>query len=235
MQFRSFFISILFIILLTIAGKAQDCAVAMASLTGKYEGECKKGKADGMGKAVGEDTYEGMFKAGLPSGKGKYTWKNGNWFDGEWLKGMKQGAGTMRYNLPGKDSIATGFWKKDKYTGLYETPYIIYKRTVHVTAITFQQVNNWGKEVEFFLNTETVTSISNGGIVTKAEITDIQIIAGNYHKKTINDSYGKKIGYHLEEMTFPFRAIFSIDNGRDMFELEIFEPGKWMVEVRNDN
>ena len=37
----------------------------METLKGTYTGECKKGKANGRGKAVGTDTYEGFFKTGL--------------------------------------------------------------------------------------------------------------------------------------------------------------------------
>ncbi len=232
MRFNSFFAAVSIISLLTVKVKAQDCVLSVASLSGKNEGGCKKGKADGMGKAVGEDSYEGAFRSGLPDGKGKYTWKNGDWYDGEWYKGMKQGPGTMSYKIAGNDSSITGFWKKDKYIGLYEKPYIVYKNTIHVTNISCQHVNNSLNQVELFLN-----SVS-GGINTvvgqstpKPEITDIQIITGNYMMKTVNDSYAKKIGYRFEQVTFPFRAIYSINYGKDMFELEISESGKWTVEV----
>jgi hypothetical protein len=232
MQLKYLFISISVFNLLAITCKAQDCTVSVTTLSGKYEGECKKGKADGMGKAVGEDTYEGMFKAGYPDGKGKYTWKNGDWFEGEWIKGNKQGAGVMRYNLLNKDSMVTGFWKKDRYIGLYEKPYIIYKKSVHVTGIFCQHVNNIGNRVELFLNSEIVGLNAPSNSVPKAELTDIQIITGNYQRKTVNDSYSKKIGYLFEEVTFPFRAVYLINNGADMFEIEIAEPGRWMVEIR---
>jgi hypothetical protein len=233
MQYRFLFPITMAAASLSFQCKAQDCAVSTASLAGRYEGDCKNGKADGNGKATGEDSYEGSFRSGVPDGKGKYTWKNGDYYDGEWFKGVKSGAGIMRYKLTGKDSIVTGFWKKDKYIGLYEKPYMVYKNTIHVTEITCKKVNNSLNQVELFLNSET------GGIATsfseqtaKPELTDIQVITGNYVKKEVNDTYPKKIGYLFQEVTFPFRVVYTIDNGKDMFELEISEAGKWNVQVR---
>ena len=66
---RPIFIYIL-TILFSINAKTQDCTVAVDALKGKYEGACKNGKAEGLGKATGTDTYEGNFKAGLPDGNG---------------------------------------------------------------------------------------------------------------------------------------------------------------------
>ena len=59
-----------------------QCEVIPDDIKGTYDGECKKGKANGFGKAVGTDTYEGEFKKGFPHGKGTYTWGNGNIFTG---------------------------------------------------------------------------------------------------------------------------------------------------------
>src|SRR6266852_3028718 len=129
MPFKHFFFVATFASLLSMPCKAQDCSVTLPALTGKYDGECKNGKAEGTGKVVGDDSYEGTFKAGLPDGKGKYTWKNGDSYDGQWTKGLKNCDGVMRYKLAEKDSIVTGFWKKDKYIGLYEKPYVIYRNT----------------------------------------------------------------------------------------------------------
>ncbi|MGC9375584.1 MAG: hypothetical protein ACP5DQ_11160 [Bacteroidales bacterium] len=33
------------------------------------------------------DKYEGKFKNGLPHGSGKYTWSNGDNYDGQFKKG----------------------------------------------------------------------------------------------------------------------------------------------------
>jgi hypothetical protein len=56
----------------------EDCKVLLPALSGSYEGSCKKGVADGRGKASGTDAYEGEFRKGLPDGKGTCTWSNGD-------------------------------------------------------------------------------------------------------------------------------------------------------------
>ena len=78
---KNLFIPFLFFVTNIIA-QHTDCLIKVKELQGTYEGECKKQKADGKGKAVGEDTYEGEFKEGFPNGTGKYSWKNGNWYTG---------------------------------------------------------------------------------------------------------------------------------------------------------
>src|SRR5438045_9038664 len=86
---------------------AQDCVVEKESLKGSYSGDCRNGKANGKGKAVGTDSYEGEFKSGQPEGDGTYTWDNGNRYTGKFVKGLRDGKGTMFYkrtNTP--DSIA---------------------------------------------------------------------------------------------------------------------------------
>ena len=68
---------------------SQDCKVLDPNLSGSYVGECKNGKAEGKGKAVGLHTYEGEFKAGFPDGPGFYTDNLGNSFKGYFKKGKK--------------------------------------------------------------------------------------------------------------------------------------------------
>ncbi len=68
----------------------QTCSVADPKLQGHYQGDCQNGKAQGLGKAIGKDMYEGEFVQGLPHGKGTYTWADGERFVGSFDKGIPQ-------------------------------------------------------------------------------------------------------------------------------------------------
>jgi hypothetical protein len=225
-------ISTPFLFFLLNESKAQDCIVGIESLKGKYDGGCNKGKAEGKGKATGKDTYEGEFKSGMPNGNGIYTWQNGNTYNGEWYKGMREGQGAMMYKLANKDSLVNGFWKKDNYTGKYEKPYIIHKRTEHISNVTIRKVNNTLNRIDFFLESESggLPEFAGREVPAKPELTDINIQVGTYGKKTENASFAKKISYVFEEVEFPFKATFTM--GNDMVELEILEAGRWTIEVR---
>lgn len=68
----------------------QDCKVDVEKLYSHYKGECKNGKADGAGKAVGKDMYEGQFANGKPHGQGTYTWDDKASFKGQFKNGVAQ-------------------------------------------------------------------------------------------------------------------------------------------------
>ena len=74
---------------------ASACIVKAPKLQGKYDGPCVAGLAEGVGRAVGENTYEGAFSAGLPEGLGVYTFANGNRFEGMFANGKPNGKGKM--------------------------------------------------------------------------------------------------------------------------------------------
>jgi hypothetical protein len=206
--------------------------VRLDSIRGKYVGDCKNGKAEGQGKSEGVDSYEGMFKAGLPNGEGKYFWKNGNTYSGSWVKGNKDGKGVLIYKTAANtDSTVEGFWKKDKYIGIYEQPFSVLSKSVHVTSIQIRKINGSQKQVDIYLDSETGKQVvSYAGANPAPLISDITLINGTYLKLVQNPNLGKKIFYSLEDVTFPFRALFRVDN--DLFEIEIFEPGKWTVDTR---
>lgn len=80
---------------------SQECKVMLSAISLSYSGECKDNKAHGKGKAAGQDIYEGEFKAGYPEGKGLYIWKTGDWFEGNWKKGIREGVGEMHFKQTG--------------------------------------------------------------------------------------------------------------------------------------
>jgi hypothetical protein len=95
----------------------SDCKVLIKGISEHYQGECKNGLAEGNGIAKGADIYIGSFRKGFPDGKGVYKYKDGPTYTGYWKKGLKDGEGELRYMINGKDSVITGVWKADIYTG----------------------------------------------------------------------------------------------------------------------
>lgn len=67
-------------------------------------------------------------KDSLPDGKGKYLFKNRDYFQGYWEKGQKDGKGEFEYTLAGKKYTLTGYWIKDEFVGT-TNPEISYRVT----------------------------------------------------------------------------------------------------------
>jgi hypothetical protein len=212
---------------------SQTCTVVPDALKGTYEGDCKNNKAEGSGKATGEDSYTGEFKNGYPEGKGQYFWKNGDWYEGQWKKGQREGQGTMHYkSANGKDSMLTGFWKKDKYFGLYEKPYIIHSKTPDINrADVTVSKNSVGTEIKFSI--ESIRGGFSGSttdIVPKISITNMDIVSGQYLNKIDNDNLPKTFMSTLKDIQFPFRA--RIYMGTDMLDIEFLEKGSYSVDIK---
>ncbi|HVN58130.1 MAG TPA: hypothetical protein VMT63_07530 [Bacteroidales bacterium] len=96
---------------------SAECKVLLKEISGSYTGGCRDGLADGKGVAKGEDTYEGVFKNGLPEGKGTYTFKNGTVYTGFFTAGLKNGKGKLKTLVNGKPMIMEGYWKYGEYAG----------------------------------------------------------------------------------------------------------------------
>ena len=78
-----------------------------------YEGRFYEGKFDGKGRISNEKgVYDGFFKNGNKNGSGSFKWKNGAFFEGEYLNDKKNGAGKM-FN-PNGHLIIEGIWKNDQ-------------------------------------------------------------------------------------------------------------------------
>jgi len=212
---------------------SQDCKVDMEVLKGTYTGDCKKGKADGSGKAVGTDTYEGQFKSGLPEGEGVYTWSNGNKFKGLFQKGLKNGDGEMMYKFADKpDSIVKGFWKKDVYVGAYQYPYKVLTKTKKITradikfasASTGQQIILWVSAT----SSGAATNQFGAGTIPKVQ-PNLILQRGIYQRSVVNDTYTSKSETILYDVEYPFQM--RVDMGGESVEFVINEPGSYYVDI----
>ena len=193
-------IPILIIALTASVAAQQSCEVKLKTIQGTYTGACENGLANGQGKSVGTDEYEGTFKNGYPDGAGMYTWKDGHYFTGTFKKGNKEGAGKMYYEAAsGNDSIISGFWKKDKYYGEYEEQYIVYSQTSHISRVNCTRISSKGADMSIEVH-QTSGSV--------AVVSGVMVKQGTYYTKNLQVLTNSSVLY-IKDIEFPFRALFS--------------------------
>jgi hypothetical protein len=212
---------------------SQDCTVATEALKGTYKGGCKNEKADGTGTATGQDSYTGEFKNGYPDGKGKYTWKNGDWFEGEWKKGSREGNGAMHYAEKNPGDSLSGFWKKDKYVGKYEKPYKVLYKTGNIGNINVVKENATDKEIMFTIKSQFGGAVNMSGQLPKITITTINVENGIFLTRFDDNSNPKTSMTTLRNVTFPIILKMTLTS-EDVLEMEFLEEGKYNVEFKTN-
>ena len=82
----------------------------------KYAGEMHSGFMNGKGKFTfaNGDIFEGLFKNGSLNGKGTAIWFNKNRYDGDWKDGFPSGEGTYAWASGNRYS---GHWERGKQNG----------------------------------------------------------------------------------------------------------------------
>lgn len=201
----------------------ENCEVKVKELQGAFTGGCEKGKANGTGKAVGTDQYEGEFKDGYPDGKGMYTWNDGHYFIGSFKKGKLEGKGDMYYeSVSGNDSVISGFWKKDKYYGEYEKQFIVIANTTRINKIDCSLTDKKGDNIY-------ITVHQRNGSSSPAYVTNVSSISGFFYSK--NNQVQTNISLtRLQQVGFPFHAIFYLSNGENA-EIKFYEKGNYDVYI----
>jgi len=210
----------------TLAGYCQqECKVLLPALEGTYDGKCKKGLANGKGKAVGKDTYEGQFVKGLPSGKGTYYWANGDVYEGEWLFGKREGKGIFTFKYDGKDSVLAGLWQSGEYTGpVPAKPRVTYM--ANVDRYTFLKYG-------YNQNRVLITLMQNGSV--NKGITGLRTITNS----GTNVELGNSFGYNYIVFPVTIKVSYTTYNKLRtatylaIFEFTISEPGDWEVTIYN--
>ncbi len=200
------------------------CKVLVKPISETYEGKCKKGLANGKGKATGIDSYEGRFSKGYPNGKGTYTWANGSKYIGEWEFGVRSGEGIYTFTYEGRDSIVAGIWKNDKYMGPVPPPPIVMQS---------RNVQNYSFMKQGDKNTLSLQIYMNGSI--NSTIEDLSIVSTNGSYQNL----GNVIVF--SEIVYPatFKVTYITWNKMHTaklnvtFEFEIIEPGDWHVKITN--
>ena len=205
---------------------SQDsCTVLMKNIGEKYEGGCSKGLAHGQGEARGVDHYTGTFKKGLPHGKGTYTYADKSVYEGMWSKGLRHGNGRYTFTYAGSDSIQEGLWTKDKYMGKKVTG-MGYK-VISMKAVERYRVYRYtdGQEIRVLLKPMTSGSL---------DVTNLQITGSSGYETEFMNS---QMEYRNCEFPFRLRVTFNkwsklktvrVDTA---LEIEITQPGVWIVEI----
>ncbi|MDO5979682.1 hypothetical protein [Flavivirga spongiicola] len=192
---------------------AQNCKVLLNTINNAYQGDCKKGKADGEGLAKGIDTYLGAFKKGLPHGFGIYTWHDGKTYKGQFKKGKKEGQGELSFKA---DSIITGFWKKDVYIGLFEKPYNKIDKSQNVSAYNLNKTQENINSLRFYIRV-------NQQYEQNPQL-NIVVHSGQYQYQLNNNNF-----IELTNVTYPIKlkAYYK----QDFIEVEIFQSGLWVIKT----
>lgn len=223
---------------------SQNCVVKMDSLKGQYTGDCKSGKADGHGVAFGIDTYSGEFKKGLPEGMGRYTWNNGDWYEGFWKEGKFEGKGTLSRKAENTNDsllVLTGFWEKGKFLGVHAKPYYVELLTNNINDLTIRRLDNTKSDINISLKSITGgASILEMPVLPKTLLVDIQLFQGRF-EQLITDTVSRITSrYTLRDVKFPFTAIFSFRTPgpalwMEKVKVEFYEKGNWIMRVEINN
>lgn len=210
---------------------AQNCKVLDPHLAGVYTGGCKNGKAEGLGKAIGTNTYEGEFKAGLPDGTGFYTDAKGNSFKGVFKKGKRDGEGVATIiSETGASDTVTGFWKKDVYIGLFESTYKLVNKTymVNTVSITFEPASSI-PTIELNLESVTGGSVDVHGDIPKPTLSEAIFVKGSYQNMSAISTQQKRNTYILQNLIYPASVIFKI--GSEEVQINFNEQKNYKVTV----
>lgn len=221
-----FLLPILLFSFLPLSAQNSDCEVLMEYISTSYEGDCKKGRAHGFGKAQGVHIYEGEFKKGLPFGEGTYTWEEGRWFKGTFRNGLKNGYGKMHSNAIGADTILIGYWKNDYYIGEENLPdfEIIERLNLENISITLKDYEGASLKVRILRDKATNSS---------ARITSLNSSSGHGRKGS-----GSVV---FDQVKFPFHFSIYYDTPNRfnsstincVAEVTINTPGEWEIRLEN--
>jgi len=219
------FVNLTFFLALDKVYSQEECKVLVPELVGEYNGKCKQGLAHGKGIAIGQDTYKGNFKAGMPFGSGEYIWSTGERYVGKWEFGKREGEGTYYYFEDNEEKVQEGIWIDDQYVGPKpENPKVTAKTGVERYRFRRQSDGN-RVEVSFFINGVANIDLEN------------LIFHGSSGSKFTT---GNTMGY--ESVVFPFNCRITYYSWNRLhtvrnftrFEFEITQPGKWQLVIHNN-
>ena len=207
---KSLFLPLMSLLLFTSANQllAQDCKVLEPNLEGVYTGDCK-------------------------NGKGEMTDDQGILFKGNFKKGKRDGEGILYL----KDSTQNGFWKNDKYIGLYESPYKVVNKTFMVSSLSVTYDNpNTSNNNTIELNVESVSGGNYSvlqGEIPKPVLKESIFHKGSYLQMISVTNEQKRNTYIFQNTTYPADVIFKINN--EEVEVLFNEVKNYKVNIKLRN
>ncbi len=221
-----YLLSIVLLSFFQLSAQNSNCLVLLDSISGTYNGDCKKGKAHGFGKAQGAHTYEGEFRKGWPFGEGIYTWNEGRWYKGRFRNGLKNGYGKMHSNLVGADTLLIGYWRNDYYVGEENLPDFEVREQMNLENFSISLRDFEGASLRVKILRDKATN-------SNARITMLNSSSGHARKGS-----GSVVYEHIE---FPFQFSIYYDTPNrfasstisTVFEVTINTPGDWEIKLEN--
>lgn len=218
----------LFVLALDIHAQSDSCKVLLEKISGSYKGKCQNGLANGKGESTGEETYIGTFKDGLPDGKGKYFYKNGDFFHGYWKKGQRHGKGKFKYTSDGEKNTLFGYWKNDEYVGDTD-PDITYKVTSVSGIMDYKVVKNDAANAH-----DNAINLSIKSAFTEFTPTDLRIERSSGHIMQSGKRYSIVNYFCPLQCEINYTILTGVTRKQCRFIIEIYEEGKYTITLNND-
>jgi hypothetical protein len=220
-------------LMLFVAGFSQNnnAPVLKKELVGKYEGDQKKGLAQGKGTASGTDTYTGEFKKGLPDGIGVYTDSQGNVYKGAFREGLKEGKGEFIPAASSTEKPMTGYWMDDKYVGKEKVePYEVSNKVGSVSPRIYS--TGPGNVIDITVvdpydNSNVAANIYMTGQANSRE-------DSSYHKYFYEDCKFPiefDIRYQVRQKMGGINGSTALSD--NSVHIKIVKPGKWSITLKN--
>lgn len=213
----------------------NQCMVESPSLKGMYTGDCKNGYASGKGSAIGVHKYSGIFKNGVPDGKGVYNYDDSTFYTGSFLAGIREGKGELHHLRNGKDSVVKGYWSADVYRGKKYVTYI-YNTSQSFDLLEISPSEQSGNTLTFQVSTNSgspdgsSTSLSGSGSGFVLGVASIVSLDQAFIRKLSDFASGNKYYLTYQINTFPAHLLVTFTNDR-MMELELYKAANWTIRL----
>jgi len=232
MSLHKILVSAAIILIFGCKSFSQECKVITPAFADKYEGECKKGLAQGLGEAWGNTThYKGEFKKGAVTGKGTLYFKDDSTYTGAVQDGIREGKGEMLYKLANgtdvRDSIVQGYWSADVYRGKSYTTYKV-NSSASFASYDISPSSGSGDLLTFEVTSTSGTPNTGNGIYVSSLV--VKCNNGEGWGRLISSYDSNNTSFTTLQITcFPALIQGRLTNG-NTFEMELYKAADWKIK-----